>query len=153
MKNHDYFMRHCLELAKKAMVDGNPPVGAVIVKDGKIISRGIEAGKSKGDITFHAEIEAARDAVTKLNQKDLSDCSLYTTHEPCIMCSYVIRHHALREVVIGSRVKAIGGMSSKYPILIAKDIGIWSAPPVIVEDICRQECKALTQKYELKRND
>ncbi len=151
MKDHQYFMRHCLKLAKDALANGNPPVGAAIVKDGEIIGQGIEAGKSEGDITCHAEIEAVRDAVTKLNRKDLSDCSLYTTHEPCIMCSYVIRHHAIREVIIGSRVKAIGGMSSTYPILIAKDIGIWSAPPLIVENICSQECRTLTEQYEQNR--
>lgn len=141
-------MRHCIRLANKAMAKGNPPVGSILVKDGKITSEGIEAGKSKSDITFHAEIEAVRHAVNKLNQKDLSDYSLYTTHEPCIMCSYVIRHHALKEVVMGARVKAVGGVSSNYPILIAKDIEIWSPPPIIVENICNQECKALTRQYE-----
>ncbi len=146
-KNHEYFMRQCVELAKEALANGNPPVGAIIVKDEEIVGQGIEAGKSKGDITFHAEIEAVRHAVKKLNRKDLSDCSLYTTHEPCIMCSYVIRHHAVKEVVIGSTVKAIGGLTSIYPILIAKDIEIWSAPPLIVENVCNQECKALTQQY------
>ena len=151
MRNHEYFMRHCLRLANKAMANGNPPVGAIIVKDEEIIGQGIEAGKSKSDITFHAEIEVVRHAVNKLSRKDLSDCSLYTTHEPCIMCSYVIRHHALKEVVIGSRVKTIGGMTSNYPILIAKDIEIWSAPPLIVENVCSQECKALTQQYERYR--
>lgn len=151
MKNHEYFMRHCIKLAKQAMAAGDSPVGAVIVKDGEIIGQGIEAGKSKGDITFHAEIEAVRDAVTKLDRKNLSNCWLYTTHEPCIMCSYVIRHHALQKVVIGSRVKAVGGLSSNYPILIAEDIGIWSVPPLIVENVCSQECKALTQQYEQYR--
>ncbi len=141
-------MRHCLVLANKAMTKGNSPVGAIVVKDENIIGQGIEAGKSKGDITFHAEIEAVRHAINELDGKDLSDCSLYTTHEPCIMCSYVIRHYALKEVIIGSRVKNIGGRTSNYPILIAKDIKIWLAPPLIVENICSQECKALTQEYE-----
>jgi tRNA(adenine34) deaminase len=148
MKNHEYFMGHCLRLAGKAMATGNPPVGAIIVKDEKIIGRGIEACEPEGDSTRHAEIEAVRNAVKKLNRTNLSDCSLYTTHEPCIMCSYVIRHHAIGEVVIGIRVKAIGGISSNYPILIAKDMEIWSAPPRIVENVCSQECKALTQQYE-----
>ena len=71
MKNHEYFMRHCLKLANQAMAKGNPPVGSIIVKNGEIIGQGIEAGKSKGDITFHAEIEAVRFAVIKLNRKDL----------------------------------------------------------------------------------
>ena len=148
MKNHEYFMHQCIKLAKEALANGDPPVGAVVVKDEEIVGQGIEAGKSKGDITFHAEIEAVRQAVQKLNRKDLLDCSLYTTHEPCIMCAYVIRHHALKEVVIGSTVEAIGGMTSNYPILTATDIEIWPAPPLIVENVCSQECKALSQQYE-----
>ena len=145
MENHEYFMRHCIRLAKKALANGNPPVGAVIVKHGKIIAQGVEACEPDGDFTDHAEIEAVRDAVRNLNQEDLSDCSLYTTHEPCIMCAYVIRHHAIKQVVIGCRVESIGGVSSKYPILAADDIEVWMSPPLIIENVCSQECKALSQ--------
>ena len=133
------------------MSEGNPPVGSVVVKDGVIVGRGIEAGKSKGDVTYHAEIEAIRDAVKKMNQKDLSDCSLYTTHEPCIMCSYVIRHHAIKEVIIGANVRAVGGVTSNYPILAAKDIEIWNNPPIIIENVCGKECKLLTQQWEITK--
>lgn len=153
MINHEYYMMHCIILGKKAMDNGDPPVGAIIVKDGKIVGEGIEAGKSKRDITFHAEIEALRDAAKNLNQKDLSDCSLYTTHEPCIMCSYVIRHHGVKEVIFGSNVKAIGGFTSNYPVLKAEDIDIWSQPPHIVENICNQECKKLSHDYDQLLND
>lgn len=148
MSNHKHFMQHCIQLGKEAMSEGNPPVGSVLVKDGTIVGRGIEAGKSRGDITYHAEIEAIRNAIKKLNRKDLSDCSIYTTHEPCIMCSYVIRHHAIKEVIIGASVRAVGGVTSNYPILTAKDIEIWNNPPIITENVCSDECKMLTQQYE-----
>jgi len=86
------FMKRCEALAAIAAERGESPVGSVVVLGGKIIGEGIEAGKSKQDVTFHAEVEAVRDAVRK-HGKDLSTATLYTTHEPCILCSYVIRHH------------------------------------------------------------
>lgn len=148
MNNHKHFMQHCIQLAKEAMSEGNPPVGSVVVKDGLIVGQGIETGKSRGDITYHAEIEAIRDAVSRTKQKDLSDCSLYTTHEPCIMCSYVIRHHAIKEVIIGANVRAVGGVTSNYPILIVKDIEIWNNPPIVIKNVCSEDCKLLTEQYK-----
>lgn len=148
MHDHEHYMRHCLALAREALAQGNPPVGSVVIRDGVIVGRGREAGKTKGDVTCHAEIEAVRDAVKDGGSTDLSDCSLYTTHEPCLMCSYVLRHHAVGQVVIGTRVKALGGVSSRYSLLIDNKVEIWADPPVIVEGICRVECIALTQHYE-----
>ena len=148
MHDHEYYMRYCLTLAQEALAQGNTPVGSVVVRNGVIIGQGREAGKTKGDVTCHAEIEAIRDAIKNVGSGDLSDCSLYSTHEPCIMCSYVLRHHAVKQVIIGARVKAVGGVSSRYPLLIDKDVSIWADSPVIVEGICRSECKDLTQQYE-----
>lgn len=148
MHDHEHYMRHCLTLAKEALAQGNPPVGSVVVRDGVIVGRGREAGKSKGDVTCHAEIEALRDAVKNISSGDLSDCSLYTTHEPCLMCAYVLRHHAVRQVIMGVRVKTVGGVSSRYPVLIDDDFEIWAAPPGIVEGICSNECEELSRRYE-----
>ena len=147
MHDHEHYMRHCLTLAQEALAGGNPPVGSVVVRDGVIVGQGREAGKTKGDITCHAEIEAIRDAIQHTGNGDLSDCSLYTTHEPCLMCSYVLRHHAIKHVIMGVRVKAVGGVSSRYPLLTDPDFEIWAAPPVIVEGICSDDCAALSQRY------
>ncbi|MEO6684089.1 MAG: nucleoside deaminase, partial [Ginsengibacter sp.] len=84
--DYEHYMNECLDLALIARNRGDSPVGSVIVQYGKVISRGIEGGKSHKDITFHAEIEAIRQAVAFLNRTDLHDCILVTTHEPCIMC-------------------------------------------------------------------
>ena len=126
-----HFMKRCEELAAIAAERGESPVGSVVVLDSEIIGAGIEAGKSRQDITYHAEVEAVREAV-KTHGKDLSDATLYTTHEPCILCSYVIRHHRIGRVVIQKAVAYIGGASSGYPILTASDIPIWPPPPVVV---------------------
>ncbi|RFS16952.1 nucleoside deaminase [Emticicia sp. C21] len=92
LEQHETYMRICIDLAKMAKQRGDSPVGSIIVQNGSIIGKGIEGGKTHKDITFHAEIEAIREATRHLGKQDLSDCILYTTHEPCIMCSYMIRH-------------------------------------------------------------
>ncbi len=123
-------MQRCETLAAVATQHQESPVGSVVVWAGQIIGEGIEAGKAKQDITCHAEVEAIREAVKKYG-KDLSAATLYTTHEPCILCSYVIRHHRIGRVVIRQAVAHIGGATSAYPILTAKDIAIWGEPPVV----------------------
>lgn len=128
---NDYlFMQRCEALAALAAQRQESPVGSVVVLEDQIIGEGIEAGKAKQDITCHAEVEAIRAAVQK-HGKDLSAATLYTTHEPCILCSYVIRHHRIGRVVIQRAVAHIGGATSAYPILTAKDIPIWGEPPMV----------------------
>ena len=141
---YNEFMQRCISLAKIAKKRGDSPVGSVLVRNGKIISEGIEGGKTYKDITYHAEIEAIRNAVKTLDKNDLSDCILVTTHEPCIMCSYVIRHHKIKLVVVGVRVGEIGGYSSSYPILIDKKIKRWSDPPDIIDGVLEEECRELS---------
>lgn len=118
LKQHEQYMQLCIELAKVAKRRGDNPVGSILVRNGEVIGEGIEGGKTHKDITYHAEIEAIRDATKKLDTQDFSSCILYTTHEPCIMCSYVIRQSKIATVVTGIATGDIGGFSSKLPVLI-----------------------------------
>ena len=77
-------MRKCLDLAQVALINGDSPVGSIIVCDDEIIGTGIESGRSSNDITNHAEILAVRDAISNGKQQLLSKSKMYTTHEPCI---------------------------------------------------------------------
>lgn len=133
MNTNYYYMHLCEALGKAAAAKGNQPVGAIIVKGDKIISEAEEAGKSKNDITCHAEIEAIRMAVKKLESSDLSECILFTTHEPCIMCSYAIRFYRIKKVVYQHAVKYLGGVSSSMPLLLSNDVPPhWPQPPEVV---------------------
>lgn len=140
---YEDLMRRCIELSKIAKQQGESPVGCVIVREGQIVAEGIEAVKTHKDITFHAEIEAVRKATASLGNSDLSDCFMVTTHEPCIMCSYVIRHHKIGLVIVGLPTGEIGGYSSALPVLLDRTISKWSDPPKIIDKILEQECKAL----------
>jgi tRNA(adenine34) deaminase len=153
MEEHERWMRHCLELGKQALQRGNPPVGSVLVKAGVLIGEGAEAGRSKNDITCHAEIEAVRDAIQKGGAGAVRGATLYSTHEPCLMCAYVIRHHRVSRVVVGTTVPAVGGFSSAYPLLTATDIAIWPDPPHIVEGVLREACQALSRAYAQKKQE
>ena len=70
-KQYESFMRRCIELARIAKQRGDSPVGSVIIKDGQIVAEGIEGSKTHKDITFHAEIEAIRNATIVLGEPDL----------------------------------------------------------------------------------
>lgn len=145
MEQADYegYMRKCLALAQIAKARGDSPVGSILVQNGKIVGEGIEGGKTYQDITFHAEIEAIRKARTALGKTDLSDCILVTTHEPCIMCSYVIRHHKIKLIIVGLSTGEIGGYSSALPLLMDRSISKWDEPPRIIEGILEEECREL----------
>jgi len=142
-EQHEAYMRICINLATAARHRGDSPVGSIVVLDGRVIGEGIEGGKTHKDITHHAEIEAIRQANVFLGGQDLSGCTLYTTHEPCIMCSYIIRHARIATVVMGVYSGAIGGYSSRYPLLSDTTITTWGPPPMLVAGVLQQECTAL----------
>ena len=96
------FMRAALREAAKAGEKGEVPVGAVIVKDGKIIARGHNEREYKHDPTAHAEVVAIRKAGSKLGRWNLSDCDLFVTLEPCAMCGGAIVYSRIRTVYYGA---------------------------------------------------
>lgn len=133
MSSDHYYIEICMELSKKAAEKNNSPVGAVVVKNDEIISMAEEAATTKNDITCHAELEAIRKAVCKLGA-DLSDCILYSTHEPCVMCAYAIRFYKIKKVVYLHNSKYLGAVTSSLPLLITNDVPPhWNAAPVIVQ--------------------
>ena len=144
LKQHEHYMSVCIALAKIAKQRGDSPVGSIIIQNGTIIAEGIEGGKTHNDVTFHAEIEAIRQATKHLKSQDLSNCIMYTTHEPCIMCSYMIRHTKIPIIVTGLSTGEIGGFSSKLPVLLDTTIKRWTAPPTLINGILEKECAALS---------
>jgi tRNA(adenine34) deaminase len=139
-------MRQCLELAKLALKHGSPPVGCIIAFDNGIIGEGIESRKSTND-SNHAEILAIRDAIANGHEHLLKDAVIYTTHEPCIMCSYLIRHYHIPIIVYGESIDYLGGATSEFSVLRAQHIPKWGSEPSIVGGVLEGECKAITAQY------
>ena len=149
MNNHTKYMQECIALGEKAMSNGNPPVGAIIVRDDKIIGIGVEEGKSTKNITKHAEIEAVNDAILNGKLQNLEGCKLYTTHEPCIMCSYVLRHYRIDTIIYGTKVDFVGGITSEFKVIKTENIPNWGNSPKIIGGVLQDKCDDLTTDYEL----
>lgn len=99
MKDKKYFMKIALEEAKKGMLNGEGgPFGAIIVKDGEIISKAHNEVLKTNDPTAHAEIVAIRKASKKLGRFNLSDCEIYSTCEPCPMCFSAIHWAKIKKL-------------------------------------------------------
>ncbi|MCU0822529.1 MAG: tRNA adenosine(34) deaminase TadA [Spirochaetes bacterium] len=96
------FMRIAYKEAMRAREKEEIPVGAVIVKDGEIISKGHNRNREKNDATMHAEIIAITKASKKLKSERLLDCELYVTKEPCPMCAGAIINARLKKVIIAA---------------------------------------------------
>jgi len=146
-------MKQCIALGKEAMSKGNPPVGSIIVRGKKIIGIGIEGGKSSKDITKHAEIEVVNDAIQNNQLENLKGCKLYTTHEPCIMCSYVLRHYKIDTIIYGTKVDYVGGITSSLNVMSTTQVPNWGKPPKIISDILKEECDDLTASYKTYLNN
>jgi tRNA(adenine34) deaminase len=141
-----FFMERCLQLAADAKRNGKTAVGAVVTKDNQIVAEGIEGDNSLPSLLSHAEVIAIIAAIKNLDTKDLSNCVLYTTVEPCFMCSYVIREARIARVVFGAKAGDIGGMYSSYPLLTATDISKWQTQVQVHGGLLERECLQLLQK-------
>ena len=104
----EYFMKQALAEARVAASEGEVPVGAVVVAEGRIIARAHNQTELLNDPTAHAEMLAITAAVGALGAKYLTDCSLYVTVEPCVMCAGAIGWSQLRRVVFGASDKKRG---------------------------------------------
>ncbi len=143
------FMQKAIEFAKKSAKKGDYALGAVIVKNDKVIATGTTNLKHENDPTVHAEIVAIRNACKKLNLKYLEDCVLYTTHEPCPMCASAAIWAKMKGIVFGAFVEdAKQRQRKKFSWrqinMSCKDILAKGTPKLeLVEGFLRDECLKL----------
>lgn len=145
MKNFkEKYMALALKEAKKAALLDEVPIGCVIIKDNKVISRGFNKRETKKDVTSHAEIEAIRKASKKLGDWQLIDCDLYVTIEPCLMCTGAIIQSRIKNVYYGSEDPKGGGLVSSLKISEVKNINHY---PNIEGGILKDECSNIVKEY------
>ena len=116
------FMKLALELAKKAELKNEVPVGALVVRDGKIIGRGMNTSISDYDPTSHAEINAIREAAKAIKNYRLKDCTIYVTLEPCAMCVGAIQHARIEKIIYGAPDPKTGACGSMIDLISVKEI-------------------------------
>ena len=109
-------MELALSLAKSAAATGEVPVGAIITKDDRIVSSGFNLKEKKQKVTGHAEIIAIERACKRLSSWRLTDCTLYVTLEPCLMCAGAIYQSKIPNVVFGTDDPKAGAFGSLYQI-------------------------------------
>ncbi|MDE6449864.1 MAG: nucleoside deaminase [Muribaculaceae bacterium] len=103
LDNDTYFMNLALAEARKALAEDEIPIGAIVVCNGNIVGRGHNMTETLGDVTAHAEMMAVTSAAQTLGGKYLSDCTLYVTVEPCLMCAGAIAWAQVKRIVYGAR--------------------------------------------------
>ena len=143
------YMAQALVEAEKALAAGEMPVGALVVKDGRVLGRAHNLREALADPTAHAEILALRQAAQLVGNWRLQGCSLYVTLEPCPMCAGAILQARLERVVFGAFDPAAGCAGSVYRI--PEDPAF---PHFCRSDggLLREECAALLRKsFELTR--
>ncbi len=113
----EHFMQEALKEARKAFDADEVPVGAVIVCKNRIIARGYNLTERLNDVTAHAEMQAFTAAASYLGGKYLTDCTLYVTLEPCVMCAGAVSLARIDRVVFGAFDPRKGGVGSLYNIL------------------------------------
>ena len=142
-----YYMNIALKEAKKAYKHGEVPIGAVIVKNNKIIAKGYNLKEKKCDATAHAELIAIKKASKKNKNWRLNDCVIYVTMMPCPMCASAINQARISKVVYGTIPNNVEKRKI-YDILGGNEYGI---PVEIVENVLNDECSNLIRKFFEKK--
>ena len=137
-------MKEALKEAQKAYKKLEVPVGAIIVKDGKIVARAHNLKETKNDTTKHAEILAIEKASKKLGNWRLIDCEMYVTLEPCPMCAGAIVNSRIKKVNIGAMDEKTGACGSKLNLL--QDFN-FDTKVDMESGILENECRELLQKF------
>ena len=135
---NEYYMNLAIKEAKKAYKYEEVPVGAVIVKNNKVIAKAYNKKEKAKNVTKHAEIIAISKACKKLKNWRLDDCEIYVTMEPCMMCSGAINQSRIKKIVYGIKNENYGSTDQ------LKNIEIISL-------VCEKECKNLVQSFFKKR--
>lgn len=138
-----YFMSLALEEAKKCALLDEVPVGAVVVRDNKVIAASGNGRETEKDATFHAECEAIRAASRSLGGWRLVGCELFVTLEPCIMCAGAIINARVPSVIIGAHDPKAGAFGSLCDI---NALAV-NHHPELVFGVMEEECAAILRQF------
>jgi tRNA(adenine34) deaminase len=144
------FMREALRQAQKAHAADEVPVGAVVMRENKIIARAHNQVELLKDATAHAEMLALTQAEAAVGDWRLMDCDLYVTKEPCAMCAGAIVHTRIRRVIFGCADPSAGAAGSMMNLL---QMPTFNHRCEITSGVLQKECAAILQDFFRKRRD
>jgi len=143
-QSDEYFMRRALAEAARGLKEDEVPVGAVVVRDGKIIARAHNRPLHLNDPSAHAEILALRRAGRKLGNYRLSGCTLYVTIEPCAMCAGAIVHSRIERVVFGGFDPKAGASGSALTVLNHPKL---NHQVEVLEGVLADDCASILREF------
>ena len=143
MEQHQIYMQAAIDMAGKAFNKDEVPVGAVIVKNGRIIAKAYNKRETNRDPLAHAEILAIKKAAKKVGGWRLSGCTLYVTLEPCPMCAGAIINARIDAVVFGAYDPKAGAFGSLYHL----GEGRLNHTPQITGGVMKDKCAQLLKSY------
>ena len=138
------FMKMALAEAKKAAIEGEVPIGAVLVKDNKVIAKAHNLKEKNKDATAHAEILVIKKASKKLNNWRLLDTTLYVTLEPCAMCASAIAQARIKHLVYALDDENNGAIKHGVKLYTHKTI---NKSPTVTSGVLVKEAKQILQKF------
>jgi tRNA(adenine34) deaminase len=148
--NDEYFMHEALRMASKGARSGEVPVGAVVVREGKIIARAHNQVELLKDATAHAEMLALTQAEAAVGDWRLIDCGLYVTKEPCAMCAGALVHTRVGRVIFGCADPAAGAAGSVINLLQMPTLNHRCD---IASGVLENECAAILKNFFRERRD
>lgn len=145
----EFHMRNALRLAAQAGVQGEVPVGALLVCDGAVVARAFNERESKTSALAHAELTCIAEACRRLGRWRLTGCTLYVTLEPCLMCAGAIVQSRLDRVVYGAPDPKAGAVESLYEVLADTRL---NHRPQVRSGVLSEECgRLLTEFFRARR--
>ena len=144
------FMNQAILCAHRAMQHDDVPIGAVIVRDGKIIARGENRVQQKQNPTLHAEIVAINRACKKLGTKFLDDCDIYVSLEPCAMCATAISFARIKNIYFAATDEKGGGITSNARIFDT-DKHLWKPNIHQIPESANESAKMLRDFFRIRR--
>src|SRR6184192_4445401 len=144
----EYFMREALRQAQKAYSAGEVPIGAVVMRDGKIISRAHNQVELLKDATAHAEMLALTAAEEGVGDWRLTDCDLYVTKEPCPMCAGALVHTRIRRIIFGCADVRAGAAGTVMNLL---QHNVLNHRCQITSGVLENECASLLRDFFRKK--
>ena len=143
MTEQQKYMKAALRLAQKAAEEGEVPVGAVVVCEGKIVGRGRNRRETKKNALHHAEIEAIEKACRKLGGWRLHKCDLYVTLEPCPMCAGAIINARIKTVYYGAPDPKAGSCGTLVDLVALP----YNHRPTVVSGVMEEACAAILRDF------
>jgi tRNA(adenine34) deaminase len=143
-----HYMNLSLDEAKKAALENEVPVGAIVVKDGSVIATASNKTESANDPTAHAEILAIRDAAKALGNWRLNDCLLCVTLEPCPMCAAAILQARIPTIIFSAADERMGALGSMFDLTESM---IYPGKTRVIRGICAEQSRELLQSFFKKQ--